>query len=66
MAKRPMEVTSEKLAELLSELPPDQLRIVLEKVAERGEVREWMRLGEAGFHEWFSEPDLSADDRPTR
>lgn len=65
MAKLPIEVTPEKLAELLSELPPEQLRGVLEKVAERREVREWMRLGEAGFHEWFTEPDLYADDRPS-
>lgn len=30
------------------------------------EVREWMRLGESGFREWLYEPDLYADDRPTR
>lgn len=66
MAKLMIEVTPEKLAELLGELPPEQLKIVLAKVAERREVREWMRLGEFGFQEWLTEPDLYADDRPAR
>ena len=61
-----IEVTPEKLAELLGELPPEQLKIVLATVAERREVREWMRLGEFGFQEWLTEPDLYADDRPAR
>lgn len=61
-----IEVTTEKLAELLGDLPPEQLEIVLAKVAGRREVREWMRLGELGFQEWLTEPDLYADDRPSR
>ncbi len=61
-----LEVTAEQLAELLGELPPEELRRVLAKVADRLEVREWMRLGESGLREWLSEPDLYADDRPTR
>ncbi len=61
-----LEVTPEQLAELLGELPPEELKIVLAKVADRLEVREWMRLGESGLREWLSEPDLYADDRPTR
>ena len=61
-----IEVTPEKLAELLGELPPDQLKMVLASVAERREVREWMRLGEFAFQEWLTEPDLYADDRPAR
>jgi len=61
-----IEVTPEKLAELLGELPPDQLKMVLATVAERHEVREWMRLGEFAFQEWLTEPDLYADDRPAR
>ncbi len=61
-----IEVTPEKLAELLGELPPDQLKMVLATVAERREVREWMRLGEFAFQEWLTEPDLYADDRPAR
>ena len=64
MARR--EVTAEQLAELLGELPPEELRRVFAKVADRLEVREWMRLGESGLREWLSEPDLYADDRPTR
>ncbi len=60
------EITPEKLAELLGELPPEQLKMVLENVADRLEVREWMRLGESGFQEWLTEPDLYAGDGPTR
>ena len=66
MARVTIEVTPEKLAELLGELPPEQLKIVLEKITGRLEVREWMRLGESGFREWLNEPDLYADDRPAR
>ena len=44
----------------------EQLKIVLEKLAERVDVRGWMRLGEFGFQEWLTEPDLYADDLPTR
>ena len=66
MARVTIEVTPEKLVELLGELPPEQLKMVLEKVAERLEVREWMQLGESGLREWLNEPDLYADDRPAR
>jgi hypothetical protein len=64
MAK--LEVTPEQLVELLGELPPEELKRVLAKVAARLEVREWMRLGESGLREWLSEPDLYADERPIR
>ena len=64
--KLTIEVTPKKLAELLGELPPEQLKTVLATVAERREVRGWMRLGEFGFQEWLTEPDLYADDRPAR
>ena len=66
MARVTIEVTPEKLAELLGELPPEQLKVVLQKVTERLEVREWMRLGESGLREWLNEPDLYADQHPTR
>ena len=66
MARVTIEVTPEKLAELLGELPPEQLKVVLQKVTERLEVREWMRLGESGLREWLNEPDLYADDPPAR
>jgi hypothetical protein len=66
MARVTIEVTPERLAELLGELPPEQLKIVLQKVSDRLEVREWMRLGESGLREWLNEPDLYADDRPAR
>ena len=66
MARMTVEVTPEKLAELLGDLPSEQLKIVLEKLAERVEVREWMRLGEFGFQEWLTEPDLYDDALPTR
>ena len=66
MARVTIEVTPEKLVELLGELPPEQLKIVLEKITERLEVREWMRLGESGLREWLNEADLYADDRPAR
>lgn len=65
MTRVTMEVTPEKLAELLGELPPEQLKVVLQKVTERLEVREWMRLGESGLREWLSEQDLYADE-PSR
>ena len=60
------EITPEKLAELLGERPPEQLKMVLERVADRLEVREWMRLGESGFQAWLAEPDLYAADRAAR
>jgi len=66
MARVTIEVTPEKLAELLGDLPPEQLKIVLQRVAERLEIREWIRLGESGLREWLNEPDLYADDRPAR
>lgn len=66
MAKVTIEVTPEKLAEILRELSPEELREVLAKVADRIEVREWVHLGESGFREWLTEPDLYADDRPPR
>jgi len=65
MTRVTIEVTPEKLAELLGELPPEQLKVVLQKVTERLEVREWMRLGESGLREWLSEQDLYADE-PSR
>ncbi len=61
-----VEVTPEKLAELLRDLSPEQLKAVLSKVTDRLEVRDWMRLSEAGFREWLSEPDLYADEHTTR
>ena len=61
-----LEVTPEQLVELLGALPPEELKRILVKVADRLEVREWMRLGESGLREWLNEPDLYADDRPTR
>lgn len=66
MARVTIEVTPEKLAELLGELPPEQLKTVLQKVADQLEVREWMQLGESGLREWLNEADLYADDRPAR
>jgi len=65
MARVTIEVTPEKLAELLGELSPEQLKVVLQKVAARLEVREWMRLGESGLREWLNEQDLYADE-PSR
>ncbi len=61
-----LEVTPEQLVELLGELPPEELRRILAKVADRLEVREWMRLGESGLREWLNEPNLYADERPIR
>jgi hypothetical protein len=66
MARVTIEGTPEKLAELLGGLPPEQLKIVLQKITERLEVREWMQLGESALREWLNEPDLYADDRPAR
>jgi len=60
-----VEITPEKLADLLRDLPAEQLKAVLDKVADRLEVQEWMRLCESSFQEWLSEPDLYADyDQP--
>ena len=66
MARQVIEVNPDKLAELLRDLPPKQLKLVLSKVADRREVQKWMRLAESGFQEWLTEPDLYADDRPSR
>lgn len=60
-----IEVTPEKLAEMLRDLPAEQLKAVLGKVADRLEVQEWMRLCESSFQEWLTVPDLYADDRST-
>ena len=61
-----IEVTSEKLAEILRDLSPEEFKEVLARVADRIEVREWMRLEESAFQEWLTEPDLYADDHPDR
>jgi hypothetical protein len=66
MARVTIDVTPEKLAELLGELPPEQLKMVLRKVVERVEIREWMQLGESGLREWLNEPDLYADEHSAR
>ena len=66
MARVTIEVTPEKLAELLGELPPEQLKMVLREVAKRLEIRDWMELGESGLREWLNEPDLYADEHPAR
>ncbi len=66
MPKVTIEVTAEKLAEILRDLSPEELKQVLARVADRLEARDWMRLAESAFHEWLAEPDLYADDRPTR
>lgn len=66
MARVTIEVTPEKLAELLGELPPEQLKMVLREVAKRLEIREWMAVGESGLREWLNEPDLYADEHPAR
>jgi hypothetical protein len=60
------EVTPERLVELLGDLAPEELKLVLAKLADRLEVQEWMRLGECGLREWLNEPDLYGDDRPAR
>jgi hypothetical protein len=61
-----VEVTAEKLAELLRDLSPEELKAVLAKVTDRLEVRDGMRLSEGGFREWLNEPDLYADEHPAR
>ena len=66
MARQVVEINPDKLAELLRDLPPKQLKLVLSKVADQREVQEWMRLAESGFQEWLIEPGLYADDRPSR
>ncbi len=60
-----IEVTPEKLAEMLRDLPAEQLKAVLVKVADRLEVQEWMRLCESSFQEWLTEPDRYGDDGST-
>ena len=64
MAKLMIDLTTEQVAELLRDLPPGQLRMILAQVADRLELREWMGLGESSFREWLTEPELYADDRP--
>lgn len=66
MPKLLIDLTPEQVAELLRDLSPEQLRMVMAQVADRLEVREWMRLGESGFREWLTEPELYVDDRPPR
>ena len=61
-----VEVTPEKLAELLRDLPAEQLKTVLAKVTDRLEIQEWMGLAESGFQEWLTEPDLYANDLSSR
>ncbi len=61
-----VEVTPEKLAELLRDLPAEQLKTVLAKVADRLEIQEWMGLAESRFQEWLTEPDLYANDLSSR
>ena len=65
MTELTTEITAEKIAELLRDLPPAERKAVLARVADRLETQEWMRLAESGFREWLNEPDLYADDRST-
>ena len=65
MPKVTIEVQPETLAEMLGQLSHDDLKLVLAKIADRLEMKEWMRLGADAFQEWLSEPDLYADDRST-
>jgi len=60
-----IEVTPENLVEMLRDLPAEQLKAVLDKVADRLEVQEWMRFCESSFQEWLTEPDLYSDDDST-
>ncbi len=66
MPKLMIDLTPEQVAQMLRDLPPEQLKSILEKLADRVEIRDWMRLGEPGFREWLTEPDLYGDDRPAR
>ena len=66
MPKLTIEVTPEKITEILRDLSPEELKQVLAKVADRLEAREWMRLEESSFQEWLAEPDLYENDRPSR
>ncbi len=66
MARLLIDIPPEKIAELLQDLPPEDLRKILVKIADRLESQEWMSLGESGFREWLTEPDLYGDDGPTR
>ena len=60
-----IEITPEKLAEMLRDLPAEQLKAVLDKVSDRLEVQEWMRRCESSFEEWLTEPDLYGNDGST-
>ena len=51
MARITIDITPESVADLLARLPPEQLRLVLDNLSHKVEVREWMRLSEAGFEE---------------
>ena len=62
MARLSVEVTPDTLADLLSELPAEQLQQVLAALTNRIEVREWMFLSEPTFEDWLAEPDLYRDD----
>jgi len=66
MKRITIDITPESVADLLARLPPEQLRLVLDNLSHKIEVREWMRLSEAGFEEWLAEPDLYGDEPRSR
>lgn len=66
MARLLIEIPPEKIAELLRDLLPEDLKKILRKIADRLESQEWMSLAEAGFRDWLTEPDLYGDDGPAR
>ena len=66
MPKVTIDVTPEQIVDILRDLPPEELSLVLATIAGRLEVREWMRLQESAFQEWLTEPELYADEPSAR
>jgi hypothetical protein len=61
-----IDVTPEQIVDILRDLPPEELRLVLATIGGRLEVREWMRLQESAFQEWLTEPELYGDEPSAR
>ncbi len=61
MAKISLDVPTDAIKELLTQLSPDDLRAVVASVQNRLESLQMMKLAESAFAEWNAEDELYSD-----
>ncbi len=64
MPKVTLELTPENVQDILFQLPPHDFLALADKVQERAETLQMMRLAETGFREWeHEEEDVAREGR---